>query len=378
MKAFFFLPFVVDQRLQFTSKNELAKSFCNLGNTMSIYVGYKNKKIELDGFSEVTYTKIKYPFFSKFNLYLKIFHKIYKDKYDVIIIGDRLAFLLPILSIFRNLFNKNMLLISDIRTIPVNVADNYKKKFIKKRFSLSVRFIDFFSDGLTVITPATLEYIKPFLKRLSDNVGIWSSGVNMKIFSKEGDNSKEILNPHNKKVLVYHGEFVKSRGLDNLIYSLQILNKKNDNFLLILLGDGKDKDYLKDLVLSLKLSNNVVFIDPVSYKEVPKILRVADCAVLPFPDVIGWSVSSPLKIMEYIALDLRIVATDILAHREIKNIFNSIKLAKNNKPDVLADSIESSFRTNKINMDYTLIKDNISWESQAKNLIKYINSLENK
>ena len=105
-------------------------------------------------------------------------------------------------------------------------------------------------------------------------------------------------------------------------------------------------------------------------------MRTADCGILPFPDIDWWRVSSPLKLMEYIALNLKIVATDIVAHNYVKSIFTGIEIAKDNSPQILADAISKVFDRENSKFDFDLIEKNISWNAQANSLIKYINSLE--
>ena len=376
MKVLFFFPLIVDTRLQFTSKNQLAKAFCNQGNFMTIFVGYKANKLELDGFSKVVYVKVN-SIFSKFKLYFKSLISAIKDDFDVILLPDRMAVFLPILRFSYLIFNKKTLLVSDIRTIPVDVPKGYKKYLVEGRFKLGIKFIDMFSDGLTVITPATREYIMPNLSRLKRKVGIWTSGVDLVVFKKDGDDYRKELNLIGKKVIIYHGVLSENRGIKNVLFTLKKLNEHRNEFAFIILGDGNGKKELIDIAKKNKITESLIFLDPVKYSEVPKFLRTADCGILPFPDIDWWRVSSPLKLMEYIALNLKIVATDIEAHNYVKSIFTEIEISKGNNPQALADAIRKVFNDEKSKFDLDLIEKHISWNAQAKSLIKYINSLEN-
>ena len=375
MRVLFFFPLIVDTRLQVTSKNQLAKAFCNQGNFMTIFVGYKTDKLELDGFSKVVYVKIN-TLFSKLKLYWQSLISAIKDDFDVILIPDRMAVFLPLLRFLYLIFNKKTLLLSDIRTIPVDVPKGYKKYLIVGRFKLGIKLIEMFSDGLTVITPATREYIMPNLSRLKNKVGIWTSGVDLDVFKKDGDDYRQELNLIGKKVIIYHGVLSENRGIQNILFALKKLNENRNEFVFIILGDGNGKKELIDIAKKNKISESLIFLDPVKYSEVPKFLRTADCGILPFPDIDWWRVSSPLKLMEYIALNLKIVATDIVAHNYVKSIFTGIEIAKDNSPQILADAISKVFDRENSKFDFDLIEKNISWNAQANSLIKYINSLE--
>lgn len=374
MKVFFFFPFIVDRRLQFTSKNELARSFCKLGNTMSICVGYKYKKVELDGFTNTTYVNVRYSI-KKLFLYFVACKKAVFDCFDVILVPDRLAFFIPVLKILLFTIGKKKLIVSDIRTIPVDLPKGVRGEISNLRFKFSVIIIDRFSDGLTVITPAVKDFILPLLKHLKNNVGIWSSGVNIEVFKLDGDNYKSKFNLMNKKTLIYHGDLSPNRGLQNLLRSLKILNSSKKEFFLIIMGAGNGKERLKQISRDEDIIDSVLFLNPVKYEEVPKILRTADCGVLPFPDIIGWRVSSPLKLMEYIALNLKIVATNITAHKFVKSNFKDLILTDGNSPVKLAEGIKMAFRAKEKNVDFNLIQKKISWDSQAKELHKYIKNL---
>ena len=375
MRVLFFFPLIADTRLQLTSKNEMANAFCKQGNHMTIHVGYKNEKAELNGFSKVVYFKVD-NLFNKFWLYYKTFISAIKDDYDVVLIPDRMAFFLPFLHFFYLLLKKKTILVSDVRTIPVDVPEGLRKFLVEGRFNFSIRLIDRFSDGLTVITPATLVYIMPNLSRLKDKVGIWTSGVDLDVFQKDGNDYRRELNLIGKKVLVYHGVLSPNRGIQNLLLALKLLNENLDEYVLLLLGEGDAKKELMDISIEANISQSVIFLDPVKYYEVPKYLRTADCGVLPFPDIVGWRVSSPLKLMEYLALNLKIVATDIEAHNFVNTIFKDIEITKGNDPLILAQAISRVFVKSRPKYNKNLIESNISWNAQAISLINYIKSIE--
>ena len=105
MRVLFFFPLIADTRLQLTSKNEMANAFCKQGNFMTIYVGYKTNKLELDGFSKVVYVKAN-NLFGKMKLYWKSINSAIKDDFNVILIPDRMAIFLPFLRFLHLIFNK--------------------------------------------------------------------------------------------------------------------------------------------------------------------------------------------------------------------------------------------------------------------------------
>ena len=51
------------------------------------------------------------------------------------------------------------------------------------------------------------------------------------------------------------------------------------------------------------------------FSKVPKLLAEMDLGILPMGDQLVWKTASPLKLFEYAASGLPIIATDIAAHR---------------------------------------------------------------
>jgi len=101
-------------------------------------------------------------------------------------------------------------------------------------------------------------------------------------------------------------------------------------------------------------------------------VRTADCAILPFPDIDWWRVSSPIKLMEYLAIGVPVVATAIDAHRYIANENGGIVLAADSEPSSLANAIREVFDTTQVPANVGLLQQSISWDKQAKNLADYL------
>jgi hypothetical protein len=55
MKVHWLIPLTCDDTFQFTSKNELARAYRELGHEITTTVAYVNKRTRMDGFSDVEY-----------------------------------------------------------------------------------------------------------------------------------------------------------------------------------------------------------------------------------------------------------------------------------------------------------------------------------
>lgn len=165
-------------------------------------------------------------------------------------------------------------------------------------------------------------------------------GVNLRLFKKSPNILKRSLKIRemlgiNDDVMVfcYLGGF-RGRNLQDLIYALYSLVKKGKrNIRLLFIGDDTESLKLKEFVNKLRLSNYVVFTGYVPYEEVPAYLAASNIGIsyLPCNDEF-WRRAEPIKLLEYLAMELPVIATDIPYHREfIKNNINGLIIKSNSK-----------------------------------------------
>ncbi|MFT3942627.1 MAG: glycosyltransferase family 4 protein [Ancrocorticia sp.] len=95
-------------------------------------------------------------------------------------------------------------------------------------------------------------------------------------------------------------------GTENLI---RALHKTSEPMELTLCGDGPDRQMLEQLAEDLGVIDRVHFLGAVSPADIPLVLGCFDIAVAPYPQ--GDHYFSPLKVYEYMAAGLPVVASDI-------------------------------------------------------------------
>jgi len=378
MKILWFVPLTVDKAFQFTSKNELARALTQLGHEVETVVAYCKIEVALDGFSAVKYVFTpERSHLAKFRFHCKMLVAAWKTNADVVMFGFQAAHLIPFVR-FCSLWRKCPVLIMDIRTVPVDLRPGVRGKLDKFRYLFSVLIADYFCDGLTVITPMLGETVRPKLKRLKNDMGVWTSGVDLQHFSRNGEDMREPLGLVNKKVLIHHGTLSPNRGLQSVIKSLPILLKRIPNLVFMVVGEGEGRAELEKLAGTLGVQNHVMFTGRVAYGDIPKYLRTADVAILPFPDISWWAVSSPIKMMEYLAIGVPIVATEIAAHKWVGKKTGGIQFEKNSHTETLAALVMATMskKYHHVPVAIELLQAEISWSSQAKELVNFIRSLE--
>lgn len=317
---------------------------------------------------EIPYMRIPYLGSLVFNLLA--FIKLNSLNFDIIIVNSGLF----ITAYLYKKLHKKTKIILDIRSIPVDSGK--LNLFINKKYLQCSLNSDILS-GVTIITESMYNYLKEMnLVKLQLPVAFWSSGVNRSLFKPMNNvSTKYFKKPENSIIVSYHGTLSQNRGIHNLIKAINLLIEEGfDNIKLLLVGSGKDEAFFKEEVIKLNINDQVTFTGAIPYKYIPKVISNADLALIPFPKSEWWEYQSPLKIFEYLAMGIPIIATDLQAHRHISD---SIILMPNNFPETICDYIKTYLKLDSVsqnNLKRIAIEDSINytWEKQANILSKYL------
>ena len=107
-----------------------------------------------------------------------------------------------------------------------------------------------------------------------------NTAVNEEVFVKDID-SFEIQNKYNnKKILLFVCRLVKAKNLFFLLEVIKKLKEKRDDFILLLIGEGEEKDKLNKFIKENNLSDYVNILEPKSHKELSLYYNVAYLLIL--------------------------------------------------------------------------------------------------
>ncbi|OPJ55315.1 glycosyltransferase [Alkalithermobacter paradoxus] len=112
---------------------------------------------------------------------------------------------------------------------------------------------------------------------------------------------------------VYVGSICKEREMDKF---LKLFTEK-DNGKLCLIGNVEDEIYSE-----YKDHENLIFTGKVSYSEVPKIAAKAEYGINFMPDKYPFNIQTSTKLLEYLALGLKVVTTDYKWVRQFEEKHN--------------------------------------------------------
>ena len=111
------------------------------------------------------------------------------------------------------------------------------------------------------------------------------------------------------KVITYMGSFFYFSGLPECIHEFAKLAEGDTHLKLLLIGGGEQDKELRELVVALGLTENVIFTGFVPYSDLPKYLKLSSVAINPLKISRVAAVAFPHKVLQYLASGLTVVST---------------------------------------------------------------------
>jgi glycosyltransferase involved in cell wall biosynthesis len=116
---------------------------------------------------------------------------------------------------------------------------------------------------------------------------------------------------------IYIGTISRVRRLEHLLEAVRRLDVRRGGFSVDLIGPDASDGYYTTLARTMGLEGRVRFLPAVSYGEVASMVGTYDVALAYVPDVQDWRYQPTLKVLEFRALGIPIIATDNLPNREV-------------------------------------------------------------
>lgn len=144
--------------------------------------------------------------------------------------------------------------------------------------------------------------------------------------------------PTNIRSFIYIGTLSRLRNLEKLLEAAKMLCQKTGQFKLDLIGPDTSEGYYQTVIEKLGIESVAAVKPPVAYEDVPGILAGYDVGLAYVPDRPTWHYQPTIKVLEYRALGLPIISTDVASHREVvqQNV-NGVLCA--DTPDALAEAM---------------------------------------
>ena len=166
------------------------------------------------------------------------------------------------------------------------------------------------------------------------------------------------------------------KGQTDLIRAAKLLTEKMSNFVIKIIGEGSEREKLEALIDELNMHEHVILLGAKSQQEVREILPQGDC-------YIQSSVSEgiPVSIMEALACQLPVIATNITGIPEIIIDHQTGYLIPPNNPEALAKALfhvynhydeAQTFAENGVE----IVLDAYNLQNNVKELVQVFQNLE--
>jgi glycosyltransferase involved in cell wall biosynthesis len=230
---------------------------------------------------------------------------------DVVLFHQMSApWLFPLRIVRRVIHQRRPILVMDTRTVPMTVRT--RKDQLRAIFDrLMNRLAHRWADGQTAITLRMAENVRiPSAKLL----GVWSSGVTLEQFAparvaRHWPQAGEPIE------LIYIGVLHRERCIKALCEAVERAHAIGLAFGLTIVGSGPERAELE--AFAQHTNGRVRVLESVPHAHIPSLLAAAQVGVLPFPDTLMFRVSSPVKLFEYLAAGMPILATRIACHTDV-------------------------------------------------------------
>ena len=231
------------------------------------------------------------------------------------------GFLLP--PYILNWFNPGWIV--DLRTAPLEQQierrkDNEDWGQVEKVYFLLYKLLYSITlphaDNIITLSPGIRRILIEDYGVCSNNITIIPLGVDTERFSPKRFRDDQTV----RKTLhiAYIGVIKSYREFDIILKSLARL-PSSEGVELHIFGKGNEEyiEEMKILASELGITKRVRWHGYIGHNKIPEELYQMDVGLSPLPPDNSYQVSCPAKVMEYLAMGLPVICTDIIPHREM-------------------------------------------------------------
>jgi len=179
----------------------------------------------------------------------------------------------------------------------------------------------------------------------------------------------------NRRIILHQGTIQTGRGggmgLVELVESMKYLD---DQYYLLMVGDGPLKEDLEKMSVKLGVDQKVCFTGMISLTRLSEYTKLADIGVIVFKNTcLDYYYASPNKLFEYIHANVPVLAPDYPLLKEIVEKYGIGVLIDRVEPEEIAAKIKLVFSDmnnyQRMKENTKVAKRELNWENEERKLI---------
>ena len=218
------------------------------------------------------------------------------------------------------------------------------------------------ADKVLVMNDFTKKLVNNYYSVSNNKISIVSNGTNLEKFYSHKKNNNRII---------FSGAMYNHRGLDVLLNcASRVIDEINDvEFLL--LGDGPEMVKLQEFVKKNNLSKNIIFKGWVEREEIPEFLASSSIGIGPLRITDVTKGALPIKILEYMASSLPILAMkETLPEDILKDEVNGYVIQNSNElAQKIIHILKNNDLQNQMGKNSNEMVQKFDWKNIAESII---------
>ena len=224
------------------------------------------------------------------------------------------------------------------------------------------------SSKILVVNEETKKIVEDYYHITNEKIILVPNGVDVTLFKG--------TKTYDKKIILFSGVMYHHRGIDTLLEAAPKVIENIPEVKFVLLGNGPEIEKLKNIVNEKNISDNVIFKGWIDREQIPQELKNATVGIGPLKLTTVTKNALPIKVLEYMASGLPIIAKKGTLPRDILENGENGFIIDNDEQ--LAEKLILLLNDLKLNkqMSNKSIKmiEEFSWEKIVQTIIKLQNN----
>ena len=220
------------------------------------------------------------------------------------------------------------------------------------------------SDGIISVT----DYLRNYAIKIggkAKEISVVPNGCDLTVFDHNVHSDyREKLALNSKKVCMYCGRLDNWAGSNIILEVAKKFEDRNDDVSFVVVGNQEKRRFK---------TPNIVALDETEQSELPKIMRIADVMIVPFPKSDVSEAASPIKLFEAMAMKKTVVASRVAGIEEVMTDgLNGLLVEPADSKgwvDRICLALDSTERSKKIGgKALETVRNNYQWQQLADRL----------